>query len=244
MTRRLACSTNDVSPGGLKECALEGGDKVLIARAGDEFFACQAMCPHQEVQLCDGLFDGSTLTCHQHLWQWDIRTGAPQGLAEGPLELFRTQLEGDKVYIVDAGDGGVDLGELFSGVPESTAGRIASLAKHEEFPPGGTLYRMGDPADDFFVLQSGRIEFVIGRGERTSPAGFALRKGEICGWAALIEGQPVRIAQATCLEPSSVLRINGKQTLQALEADPASGYVVMRRLASLVARYLASSGAK
>lgn len=243
MTRRLACSTSDVSPGSLKEVALEGGDKVLIARSDDEFFACQAVCPHQEVQLCDGLFDGSTLTCHQHLWQWDIRTGAPQGLAEAPLECFRTQVDGDKVYIVEAGEG-VDLGELFSGIAEATAARIAALAKREDVPSGGILYRMGDPADDFFVLQSGRIEFEIGRGERTSPAGVALRKGELCGWAALIDGQPARIAQATCLEPSTVLRIDGKKTLQALEADPASGYTVMRRLASLVARYLAPSGAK
>ena len=106
------------------------------------------------------------------------------------------------------------------------------------------MYGVGDPADDFFILQSGRIEFVIGRGERTSPAGVALRKGEICGWAALLENQPVRIARATCLEPSSVLRINVRETLQALEADPASGYTVMRRLSSLIARYLASSGAK
>src|ERR1044072_7976592 len=128
MTRRLACSTNDVSPGGLKEVALEGGDKVLNARSGDEFFACQAMCPHQEVQLCDGLFDGSTLTCHQHLWQWDMRSGAPIGLAEAPLELYPTQVDGDSVYIVEA-SGGVDLGELFSGINDATAGRIASLAK-------------------------------------------------------------------------------------------------------------------
>ena len=243
MSRRLACSTNDLASGALRECALDGGEKVLIARAGDEFFACQAVCPHQEVQLCDGLFDGSTLTCHQHLWQWDIRTGAPIGLAEAPLECFRTQVDGGNVYVVEAGEG-ADLGELFSGISDSTAGRIASLARREEFATGGTLYRMGDAADDFFVLQSGRIEFLIGRGDRTSPAGVALRKGEICGWAALIDGQPVRIAQATCLEPSSVLRINGKQTLQALESDPASGYMVMRRLASLIARYLAPSGAK
>lgn len=243
MTRKLACNREDVSSGSLKECALEGGAKVLVARSGDEYFACQAICPHQEVALCDGLFDGSTLTCHQHLWQWDIRTGAPQGLAEAPLEVYRTELQGDGVYIVEAGDG-VDLGELFSGISEATAQRIAALARREEVPSGGTLYKPGDPADDFFILQSGRIEFEIGRGERTSPAGVALRKGEICGWAALLENQPVRIARATCLEPSSVLRIKGREALQALETDPASGFIVMRRLSSLIARYLAPSGAK
>ena len=182
------------------------------------------------------------LRCHQHLWQWDIRTGAPLGLAEAPLKCYGTQVEGDAIYVVEPE--GIDLGELFSGIAEASSGRIAALARREEFAPGGTLYGIGDPATDFFVLQSGHIEFVIGRDERTSRAGFALRKGEVCGWAALLEGQPIRIAKATCLEPSSVLRINGRQTLQALEADPASGYTVMRRLSSLIARYLAPSGGK
>jgi toluene monooxygenase system ferredoxin subunit len=226
----------------LKECELADGMKVLIANSGDEYFACQAICPHQEVALCEGLYDGSVLTCHQHLWQWDIRTGEPMGLAELPLERYDVTVENDAVYIEESG--GVDLGELFSGIGDATAGRVCALARRESFDTGGRLYSIGDPADDFFVLQSGRIEFVIGRDERTSPAGFAVRKGEVCGWAALLDGQPRRIARATCLEPSTVLRINGRETLGVLEGDPASGYTVMRRLASLIARYLAPSGAK
>ena len=242
MSRKLACQRGDVPADGLKECELEGGLKVLIANSGDEYFACQAICPHQEVALCEGLYDGSVLTCHQHLWQWDIRTGAPMGLAELPLELYKTVVEGDAVYVEQPG--GVDLGELFSGIAEKTLARVGALARSEEFLTGGKLYGIGDPADDFFVLQSGRIEFVIGRDERTSRAGFALRKGEVCGWAALLEGHPVRIAQATCAEPTTVVRINGKETLRALEDDPVSGFTVMRRLSSLIARYFVAPGAK
>ena len=242
MSRQLACRRSEVPEGGLKECELEGGRKVLIANSADDYFACQAICPHQEVALCEGLYDGSVLTCHQHLWQWDIRTGAPLGLAEQPLEIYDTIVEGDSIYVKSAG--GPDLGELFSGIDGATLERITALAHPEAVSPSGTLYRIGDAAEDFFVLQSGRIEFVIGRDERTSPAGFAVRKGEVCGWAALLEGHPLRIAQATCLEASSVLRINGRDTLAVLETDPASGYTVMRRLASLIARYLAPSGAR
>ena len=164
------------------------------------------------------------------------------GLAELPLEVYKATIQDGAVYIEEPG--GVDLGELFSGIAEATSSRLSALARAEEFGTGGRLYSIGDPADDFFVLQSGRIEFVIGRDERTSPAGFAVRKGEVCGWAALLEGHPRRIARATCLEPSSVLRINGRETLRVLESDPAAGYTVMRRLASLIARYLAPSGAK
>jgi toluene monooxygenase system ferredoxin subunit len=182
------------------------------------------------------------LTCHQHLWQWDIRTGAPMGLAEAPLESFSVQVEGDSIYVI--AQGALNAAELFVGISAPSLAAIMAFAKKEEFSAGSALYDFGDPADDFFVLESGRVEFLIGRDERLSPAGFMLRKGEVFGWAALLENQPYRIARATCLEQSQLLRINGKQALQVLENDPASGYLVMRRLSSLIARYLASSGSK
>lgn len=242
MSKKFVCPRSQVPANGMLECEAEGGLKLLVANAGDEYFAYQAMCPHQDVPLCEGLYDGSVLTCHQHLWQWDIRTGAAIGLAEAPLEGFPVQVEGDSIYVVARSALGV--AELFVGISERTLAAIMALAKQEEFSTGNMLYNFGDPADDFFVLESGRVEFLIGRDERLSPAGFMLRKGEVFGWAALLENQPQRIARATCLEQSRLLRINGKQALQVLEMDPASGYLVMRRLSSLIARYLASSGSK
>jgi len=224
------------------ECEAEGGLKLLVANAGNEYFAYQAMCPHQEVPLCEGMYDGAVLTCHQHLWQWDIRTGAAIGLAEAPLERFAVEVEGDAIYVV--AQSAVGVAELFAGISARTLDAILALAKQEKFSAGSALYDFGDPADEFYVLESGRVEFLIGRSERLSPAGFMLRKGEVFGWAALLDNQPVRIARATCLEESQVLRINGKRALQVLEGDPASGYVVMRRLSSLIARYLTSSGSQ
>ena len=243
MTREFVCNVADVPENALKECAVEGGLKLLVANAGGEFFGYQATCPHQEVPLCEGLFDGTTLTCHMHLWQWDIRTGAPLGIAEAPLQRHALAREGDAIYL--GGDSSaLDVGELFNGIDEGTLAALAKLAKREELDEGSVLYRPGDPADDFFVLESGRVEFQIGRDERVNPAGFILRKGEAFGWAALLDNHPQRIAGARALEKSVLLRINGKQALKLLESDAASGYVVMRRLAGLIARFFASAGAK
>ncbi len=242
MSRRFVCPRAQVPANGMVECEAEGGLKLLVANAGDEYFAYQAMCPHQEVALCEGLYDGSVLTCHQHLWQWDIRTGAALGLAEAPLEGFPVQVDGDSIYVL--AQSALAVAELFVGSSDQTLTALLALAKSEDFSAGSALYDFGDPVDDFFVLEYGRVEFLIGRDERVSPAGFMLRKGEVFGWAALLENQPQRIAKATCLEPSRLLRINGKQALQVLENDPASGYLVMRRLSSLIARYLAPSGSK
>ena len=242
MGKTFVCPRSQVPANGMVECAVEGGLKLLIANAGDDYFAYQAMCPHQDVALCEGLYDGSVLTCHQHLWQWDIRTGAPIGLAEAPLEGFPVEVEGDSIYVV--AKSALSAAELLGGVAGPTLQALTDLAKKEQYDAGRAVYDVGDAADDFFILEAGRVEFLIGRDERVSPAGFMLRKGEVFGWAALLDSQPRRIARATSLEPSQVLRINGKAAIAVLEADPASGYLVMRRLSSLIARYLVSSGSK
>lgn len=243
MAKRMVCRVAEVPDNTLKECEAEDGLKLVVANAGGEFFGFQAVCPHQDVPLCEGLFDGATLTCHMHLWQWDVRTGAPLGIAEAPLQRYPLAREGDALYLGGESTA-LDVGELFNGLNSSMIEKLASLARRESHPAGALLYRPGDPAEDFFVLDSGRIEFLLGRGDRAAPGGFMLRKGEVFGWAALLEGTPARIASARCLEDSSVLRINGKAALGVLEGDPAAGFTVMRRLAALIARYLASSGAR
>lgn len=239
MAKRMVCRVAEVPENTLKECEAEGGLKLVVANAGGEFIGVQAICPHQEVPLCEGMFDGATLTCHMHLWQWDVRTGAPMGIAEAPLERYPLVREGDALYLAGESSA-LDVGELFTGLASATLEKLISLAKKESHPAGALLYRPGDAAEDFYVLDTGRVEFQIGR----DPAGFMLKKGEVFGWAALLESHPQRIASARVLESATVLRINGRQALGVLESDPASGYVVMRRLAGLIARFFVVAGAK
>jgi toluene monooxygenase system ferredoxin subunit len=242
MDKRFVCPRQSIPANGMVQCETADGLKLLVASSGGDYYAYQAMCPHQEVALCEGMYDGSVLTCHQHLWQWDIRTGAAMGLAEAPLESFPVEIDGDSLYVVS--QSALIVSELFAGISADTLSAISALVRKEEREAGSICYDFGDPADDFYVLESGRVEFLIGRDERVSPAGFMLRKGEVFGWAPLVENHPRRIARATCLEQSKLLRIDGRETLALLAADPASGFIVMRRLASLIARYLAPSGSR
>ena len=138
------------------------------------------------------------------------------GLAESAARALRpVQVEGDSIYVV--AQSALDAAELFAGISDATlrGDRRRWRSARNTSGRGSVCYDFGDPADDFFVLESGRVEFLIGRDERMSPAGFMLRKGEVFGWAALLENQPRRIARATCLEQSRLLRIDGRQTLAA-----------------------------
>ena len=241
MSRVLVCKTADIPENGMKGYEL-AGRRVLIAQSEGCYYAYQGLCPHQDVCLDEGIYDGSLLTCHQHLWQWNIKTGEAVGLAEAPLERYDVQIDGDEVYVVQAG--ALQAAEIFAGVSEATLARLSDRAQREEFEAGSTLYGVGDQADDLYILESGRVEFQIGRGERATAAGFMLRKGEAFGWNALLEHQPSRIARASCVEKSVVLRLGGKETLQILETDPVSGFHAMRNLSNLITRYLTLSGAK
>src|SRR5882757_3497225 len=153
MSKTFVCPRSQVPANGMVECAVEGGVKLLVANAGDEYFAYQAMCPHQEVALCEGLYDGAVLTCHQHLWQWDIRTGAAVGLAESPLESFPVEVDGDSIYVVARSALGTS--ELFTGISQQSLDALMALATKEQFEAGRSLYDIGDPAKEFFVLEAG-----------------------------------------------------------------------------------------
>src|SRR5664279_1476622 len=127
MQKRFVCLREHIPANGMVQCETESGLKLLVANAGTDYFAYQATCPHQDVPLCEGLYDGSVLTCHQHLWQWDIRTGAPMGLAEAPLERYDVTVEGDAIYV--GSQGALNVGELFTGIAEATLTALTALAK-------------------------------------------------------------------------------------------------------------------
>lgn len=240
MEMTKVCTTDEVPVNGMKEVELDG-KSVLIVNSDGEFFAFQGICPHQEVRLCEGLFDGNVLTCHEHLWQWDVKNnGSPVGLAEAPLEYYNVKVEDGDVFV--GVPSALKLASIFEGISDESQAALSALARHEEFAADSTIYDHGDSVEDLYILESGRVEFVLGRDDRTSPGGFMIRKGELFGWAALVTGQPRRIARATCREDSVVIALNGSEVRAVLEKAPADGYKVMNNLVHLITRYLASFG--
>jgi toluene monooxygenase system ferredoxin subunit len=96
---RRVCAPDEVPDNGMKEFTLDDASKILILNAGGEYFAYQAMCPHEAVPLADGVHDGSILTCLEHLWQFDVRTGAPLGDSERGLTGYRLKQEDGALHV-------------------------------------------------------------------------------------------------------------------------------------------------
>jgi len=95
---KRVCGAGEVPTGGMKEFAV-GDLNILIVNTGTGFVAYQALCPHEAVRLEDGVHDGSILTCLEHMWQFDIHTGAPLGDAEEGLKSYRLKEERGDLYV-------------------------------------------------------------------------------------------------------------------------------------------------
>ena len=89
---------DEVPANGMKEFAVDGTG-VLVLHTGDAFVACQAMCPHEAVPLEQGVHDGCVLTCLEHTWQFDLKTGAPIGEAEKGLKMYRVREDRGEIYV-------------------------------------------------------------------------------------------------------------------------------------------------
>ena len=126
--------------------------------------------------------------------------------------------------------------ELFQGLSAAALDAIAALSRTHDYEEGESVYRFGDDALDVYVLVNGRARFSLGVGNRPGEGHSVFTSRMVIGWAALVTDQPRRIATAACLDPTRLLAISGKELLDVLEANPADGFIVMKRLAAMITR--------
>ena len=132
---------------------------------------------------------------------------------------------------------------FFSGLTKTQLERIAALGRMRAFPQDTRIYVVGDAVDDFYVLADGMVRFTLGLGKRETSAGDIIRRGEVFGWAPLVEGQPRRIATAYCLTPCEVVAIDGGALMALMEGDSSLGYALMKKLAVLLTSELVAFAA-
>jgi CRP-like cAMP-binding protein len=132
---------------------------------------------------------------------------------------------------------------FFSGLSTAQLGRVAALGRMRSFPQDTRIYTIGDAVDDFYVLAEGMVRFTLGLGKRDTTAGDIIRRGDVFGWAPLVEGHKRRIATAYCLTACSVVAIDGAELVTLMEADMGLGYAIMKKLAVLLTSELTSFAA-
>jgi ABC-type nitrate/sulfonate/bicarbonate transport system permease component/CRP-like cAMP-binding protein len=114
--------------------------------------------------------------------------------------------------------------------------RIAAIAQPARYAAGSRVYSPDDPADDLFVVVTGRVEHVLSPELRAREGLKRVRRGGVFGWTGLLLGQNRRLATVSATEPAELLRINVEALLALLAAEPLEGGRVLERFASMIQR--------
>jgi sulfate permease, SulP family len=132
---------------------------------------------------------------------------------------------------------GLTVAEHGDGRSDGLPTGLSAYAEQRTLEIGAPLLRQGDPPDDVFVLQSGRLTVEV-----TTPEGKRIRlrsvlPGVVVGEVAMYTGTP-RTADVVAETPSVVLRLS-RDAIERLEArDPELAAAVHRWLATTLAERL------
>lgn len=75
------------------------GYPVAIFRVGDEFYAIEDVCPHQESSFEGGELEGSEVSCPLHGWKLDVITGESLEAKGTRVETYEVKVVGEDIYI-------------------------------------------------------------------------------------------------------------------------------------------------
>lgn len=124
--------------------------------------------------------------------------------------------------------------QFFAGLTRLQLQRIAAISVIHTYDKDAHIYRTGEIAQHLYVLAQGMVRFAVGLGGRDNPGSDILHRHEVFGWAAMTPSDNIRIANATCLTPCTVLAINGRELIGLMEQDQPMGYQIMKQLVRLI----------
>jgi toluene monooxygenase system ferredoxin subunit len=99
MAFRKVCTLDDLWQGDMTEVELDGHEILLVWPEEGDIRAYQGVCPHQDIPLAEGKFDGKVIMCRAHQWTFDSTTG--NGINPGKCQLanYPVKVEGEDIFV-------------------------------------------------------------------------------------------------------------------------------------------------
>jgi CRP/FNR family transcriptional regulator, cyclic AMP receptor protein len=116
--------------------------------------------------------------------------------------------------------------------------RLVDLASLREVETGDVLYKEGDQQDNLYVVLAGRVASDIQVPGRGRVRLYTVEPMDVVGWCGITPVLRQRTSSAVAILPTRLAAFDALALRQACEADHDLGYVVMRRLANVVAARL------
>lgn len=99
MSFSKVCTVDDLWEGEMASYSVNGHEILLVCGEGGQIRAFQGICPHQDIPLVEGKFDGLRLVCRAHLWQFSASTGRGINPEDCALAEYPVQVAGEDVLV-------------------------------------------------------------------------------------------------------------------------------------------------
>lgn len=129
---------------------------------------------------------------------------------------------------------------FFAGLDDEAIELVVGCATNVHFNPDQYLFRVGDPADRFYVVRRGRVALelhVPGRGQQVVDT---VEDDQVLGWSWLVPPYQVFL-DARAVSATSAIALDGVCLRGKCDEDPALGYAFMQRVAHVMYERLQSS---
>ncbi len=113
--------------------------------------------------------------------------------------------------------------------------RLAKISRIQQFQPDEVLFREGDRVECLYIILSGEVvleNYIPTLGNHTVAHAEAL---DVVGWSCLTPVARQRTATVKSVKLSRIISIKGEDLLSLCKEDPDLGYIIMRRVANIVA---------
>jgi CRP/FNR family transcriptional regulator, cyclic AMP receptor protein len=110
---------------------------------------------------------------------------------------------------------------------------LSQNAMHVKYQPGETIFREGDPANRFYLIESGSV-LLESQPHGADPIPVqTIGPGNVLGWSWLFPPYVWHFS-ARALQPTTAIFLFGTRLRQDCEENPAFGYELMSRIAGVV----------
>ena len=116
--------------------------------------------------------------------------------------------------------------------------KIAQISQLRRVKAGEVLFREGDKEDRVYIVMDGRIALDMMVPPRGKIRFYTAEKWEVFGWSSVTPTVHQRTAGATAVVDSLVASVEAGKLRELCDQDHDLGYLVMRRLANIVASRL------
>jgi toluene monooxygenase system ferredoxin subunit len=99
MTFHKVCKLDDLWEGEMEAFEVEGEEILLVWPEGGEPCAFQGVCPHQDIPLIEGKFDGKTVVCRAHQWSFCATSGKGVNPDHTQLARYPVKVEHGEVLV-------------------------------------------------------------------------------------------------------------------------------------------------